>query len=115
MNNFTPRAQKVLENSRAEADRFNHGYIGTEHLLLGILALDGGPAVERLAERGVDADRVRLEVEKSVKSGGELKTLGHVPYTPRVKKVLASIYLLITVWNRVSTYTRTCLFPSTKQ
>lgn len=54
MNNFTPRAQEVLKLSRKEADRFNHGYIGTEHLLLGLIALGEGVAVNILRQAGLD-------------------------------------------------------------
>jgi len=89
MNNFTPRAQQVLQLSRQEADRFNHGYIGTEHLLLGLIALGQGLAVSVLRQMGLDLDTVRMEVEKAVGVGSDMKTVGNVPYTPRVKKVLA--------------------------
>ncbi len=89
MNNFTPRAQQVLQLARQEADRFNHGYIGTEHLLLGLIALGQGVAVTVLQRMGLDLETVRLEVEKAVGVGSDMKTIGNVPYTPRVKKVLA--------------------------
>ena len=89
MNNFTPRAQQVLQLARQEADRFNHGYIGTEHLLLGLIALGEGVAVTVLRRMGLDLETVRLEVEKAVGVGSDMKTVGNVPYTPRVKKVLA--------------------------
>ncbi len=89
MNNFTPRAQQVLQLARKEADRFNHGYVGTEHVLLGLIALGQGVAVNVLRKMGVELDTVRLEVEKAVGVGPETKTVGNVPFTPRVKKVLA--------------------------
>lgn len=89
MNNFTPRAQQVLQLARKEADRFNHGYVGTEHLLLGLIALGQGVAVNVLQQMGIDLESVRLEVEKAVGVGPETKTMGNVPFTPRVKKVLA--------------------------
>ncbi len=89
MNNFTPRAQQVLQLARKEADRFNHGYVGTEHLLLGLIALGQGVAVNVLQRMGIDLETVRLEVEKAVGVGPETKTMGNVPFTPRVKKVLA--------------------------
>ena len=89
MNNFTPRAQQVLQLARKEADRFNHGYIGTEHLLLGLIALGEGVAVTVLRRMGLDLETVRLAVEKAVGVGSDMKTVGNVPYTPRVKKVLA--------------------------
>jgi len=89
MNNFTPRAQQVLQLARQEAERFNHGYIGTEHLLLGLAALGQGVAVNVLQKMNIDLDTLRLEVEKAVGVGPETKTIGNVPFTPRVKKVLA--------------------------
>ena len=88
MNNFTPRAQQVLQLAKKEADRFNHGYVGTEHLLLGLIALGQGVAVNVLQRMGVDLENVRTEVEKAVGVGPDSKTVGNVPYTPRVKKVL---------------------------
>ena len=89
MNNFTPRAQQVLALSRKEADRFNHNYVGTEHLLLGLIKLGQGVAVNVLQKMGLDLETVRQEVEKQVGSGQENKMTGNIPYTPRVKKVLA--------------------------
>src|SRR5436853_2010716 len=89
MNNFTPRAQQVLALARKEADRFNHNYVGTEHLLLGLIKLGQGVAVNVLQKMGLDLETVRMEVEKQVGSGPETKMVGNVPYTPRVKKVLA--------------------------
>ena len=89
MNNFTPRAQQVLALARKEADRFNHNYVGTEHLLLGIIKLGHGVAVAVLTKMGLDLETVRMEVEKQVGTGPETKMVGNIPYTPRVKKVLA--------------------------
>src|SRR5213595_1176246 len=89
MNNFTPRAQQVLQLARKEADRFNHNYVGTEHLLLGLIKLGQGVAVNVLQKMGLDLETVRMEVEKQVGSGPETKMVGNVPYAPRVKKVLA--------------------------
>ncbi len=89
MNNFTPRAKQVLALARKEADRFNHNYVGTEHLLLGLIKLAQGVAVNVLQKMGLDLELVRLEVEKQVGTGPETKMAGNVPYTPRVRKVLA--------------------------
>ena len=89
MNNFTPRAQQVLHLARQEADRFNHGYVGTEHLLLGLIATEKGVAAIVLQSLGLNLEKVRLEVEKAVGVGPETKVLGNIPYTPRLKKVLA--------------------------
>ena len=88
MNNFTPRAQQVLALARKEADRFNHNYVGTEHVLLGLIKLGQGVAVNVLERMGLELDTVRSEVEKQVGSGPEQTTSSQIPYTPRVKKVL---------------------------
>jgi len=94
VNNFTPRAQQVLQLARREAERLNHGYVGTEHLLLGLVALGQGVAVEVLRKMGVDLERVRREVERLVGAGEPnlitgASSSGNIPFTPRVKKVLA--------------------------
>jgi ATP-dependent Clp protease ATP-binding subunit ClpC len=86
--NFTARAQRAIQLAAREADRFNHPYIGTEHLLLGLVALGEGVAVEVLEELDVSLDDVRIAVERMVGFGGETKTKGELPYTPRTKKVL---------------------------
>ena len=89
MSEFTPRAQQVLQLARKEAERFNHSYIGTEHLLLGLIALGEGVAVSVLERMNVDLETLRMEVEKAVGQGPETKTVGSLPMTPRAKKVLA--------------------------
>src|SRR5881628_114903 len=89
MNNFTPRAQQVLALARKEADRFNHNFVGTEHLLLGLIKLGQGVAVNVLQKLGLDLETVRMEVEKQVGTVPDQKMIGNIPYTPRVKKVLA--------------------------
>src|SRR6516162_7476846 len=89
MSNFTPRAQQVLALARKEADRFNHNFLGTEHLLLGLIKLGQGVAVNVLQKLGLDLETVRMEVEKQVGTGPDQKMIGNIPYTPRVKKVLA--------------------------
>ncbi len=89
MNNFTPRAQQVLALARKEADRFHHNYVGTEHILLGLIKLGQGVAVSVLQKMGLDLETVRNAVEKQVGMGAEMKVQGSIPYTPRVKKVLA--------------------------
>src|SRR5512141_503297 len=87
MNNFTPRAQQVLALARKEADRFNHNFVGTEHLLLGLIKLGQGVAVNVLQKMNLET--VRMQVEKEVGTGPDQKMIGNIPYTPRVKKVLA--------------------------
>src|SRR4029450_6825733 len=89
MNNFTPRAQQVLALARKEADRFNHNYVGTEHLLLALIKLGQRVAVHVLEKPGLDLETVRMEVEKQVGTGSDQQMMGNIPYTPRVKKVLA--------------------------
>src|SRR5947208_15831674 len=105
MNNFTPRAQQVLALARKEADRFNHNFVGTEHLLLGLIKLGQGVAVNVLQKIGLDLDTVRMEVEKLVGTGPDQKMIGNIPYTPRVKKVLALAAKEATA--RKDTYSRT--------
>ncbi|HVU27568.1 MAG TPA: ATP-dependent Clp protease ATP-binding subunit [Verrucomicrobiae bacterium] len=89
MSNFTPRAQQVLALARKEADRFNHNFLGTEHLLLGLIKLGQGVAVNVLQKMGLDLETVRMAVEKKTGTGPDQKMIGNIPYTPRVKKVLA--------------------------
>lgn len=89
MNNFTPRAQQVLALARKEADRFHHNYVGTEHILLGLINLGQGVAVNVLQRMGLSLDSVRGAVENQVPKGPETKPTGNIPYTPRVKKVLS--------------------------
>ncbi len=88
MNNFTPRAQQVFALARKEAGKFNHNYMGTEHVLLGLIKLGQGVAVNVLERMGLELDTVRQEVEKQVGSGPEKNVSSQIPYTPRVKKVL---------------------------
>ena len=89
MNNFTPRAQQVIALAKKEADRFNHNFVGTEHLLLGLIKLGQGVAVNVIQKMGLDLETVRLEVEKQVGVGPDQKLIGSVPFTPRVKKVIS--------------------------
>ena len=88
LTNFTPRAQQVLALARKEADRLNHNFLGTEHLLLGLIKLGQGVAVNVLAKLGLDLETVRKEVERQVGTGPDKKMSLGIPYTPRVKKVL---------------------------
>lgn len=88
MKNFTPRAKHVLVLAQKEAERFNHDYVGTEHLLLGLLALGEGVAVSVLKSLSLNLDKLRLEVEKHCGVGGPTKQKGIAPFTPRLKRVL---------------------------
>src|SRR6201995_2590196 len=89
MSNFTPRAQQVLALARKEADRFNHNCVGTEHLLLGLIKLGQGVAVNVLQKMGLDLETVRMEVEKQVGTGPDQKMIGNIQSTTSVTKVLA--------------------------
>ncbi|MCL1856152.1 MAG: ATP-dependent Clp protease ATP-binding subunit [Kiritimatiellaeota bacterium] len=86
--NFTERAKQAVANANREAMRYNHAFIGTEHLLLGIMGLEGGIACEILETLGVSSEAVRLGIEKLVGQGdGQTLVSGQLPFTPRVKKV----------------------------
>ena len=89
MNNFTPRSKQVLILAQQEAMRFNHDYVGTEHLLLGLIKLGQGVAVSVLKSIGLNLEKLRLEVEKLSGNSGNAKIQGELPYTPRLKKILA--------------------------
>jgi ATP-dependent Clp protease ATP-binding subunit ClpC len=90
---FTPKAIELLAASREEADRLHHNFVGTEHLLLGLIKLGSGTAFTVLVNMGVVLETVRLEIEKLVDPGPDQIKAGNIPgkfpYTPRVKKVLA--------------------------
>ncbi len=85
---FTDRARKVMALANQEAQRFNHEYIGTEHILLGLVKEGSGVGANVLKNLGVDLRKVRIEVEKLVKSGPEMVTMGKLPQTPRAKRVI---------------------------
>src|SRR5216117_4357920 len=85
---FTDRARKVMALANQAAQRFNHEYIGTEHILLGLVKEGSGVGANVLKNLDVDLRKVRLEVEKLVKSGPDMVTMGKLPQTPRAKKVI---------------------------
>jgi ATP-dependent Clp protease ATP-binding subunit ClpC len=85
---FTDRAKKVMNLARQEAQRFNHEYLGTEHILLGLVQEGSGVAANVLKNMGIDLAKIRSEVEKIVKTGPSMVTMGQLPFTPRAKKVL---------------------------
>ncbi len=85
---FTDRARKVMALANQEAQRFNHEYIGTEHILLGLVKEGSGVGANVLKNLDVDLRKVRLEVEKLVKAGPEVVMMGKLPQTPRAKKVI---------------------------
>lgn len=85
---FTDRARKVMALANQEAQRFNHEYIGTEHILLGLVKEGSGVGATVLKNLDVDIKKLRLEIEKLVKSGPDMVTMGKLPQTPRAKKVI---------------------------
>jgi ATP-dependent Clp protease ATP-binding subunit ClpC len=85
---FTDRARKVMQLANQEAQRFNHEYIGTEHILLGLVKEGSGVAANVLKNLDVDLRKIRMEVEKIVQSGPDMVTMGKLPQTPRAKKVI---------------------------
>jgi ATP-dependent Clp protease ATP-binding subunit ClpC len=85
---FTDRAKKVMNLARQEAQRFNHEYLGTEHILLGLVQEGSGVAANVLRNMNIDLAKIRTEVEKLVKTGPSMVTMGQLPFTPRAKKVL---------------------------
>ncbi len=85
---FTDRARKVMQLANQEAQRFNHEYIGTEHILLGLVKEGSGVATNVLKNLDIDLRKIRLEVEKIVQSGPDMVTMGKLPQTPRAKKVI---------------------------
>jgi len=87
-NRFTERARKVIILAKEEAKRFNHDYIGTEHILLGLIREGEGVAATVLEKMGVSLENIRLEVEKLVQPGPATQIIGDLPFTPRAKKAL---------------------------
>jgi ATP-dependent Clp protease ATP-binding subunit ClpC len=85
---FTDRARKVMALANQEAQRFNHDCIGTEHILLGLVKEGSGVGAQVLKNLDVDIKKLRLEIEKHVKSGPDMVTMGKLPQTPRAKKVI---------------------------
>jgi ATP-dependent Clp protease ATP-binding subunit ClpC len=85
---FTDRARKVMQLANQEAQRFNHEYIGTEHILLGLVKEGSGVAANVLKNLDIDLRKIRLEVEKIVQTGPDMVTMGKLPQTPRAKKVI---------------------------
>src|SRR5690348_8729075 len=87
---FTDRARKVMQLANQEAQRFNHEYIGTEHILLGLIAEGSGVAANVLKNLDIDLEKVRVEVVKIVQHGAAspYEIMGRLPHTPRTKKVI---------------------------
>ena len=85
---FTDRARKVMHLANQEAQRFNHEYVGTEHMLLGLIKEGSGVAANVLKNLEIDLRKIRNEVEKIVQAGPEMVTMGKLPQTPRAKKAI---------------------------
>src|SRR5208283_5269690 len=85
---FTDRARKVMALANQEAQRFNHEYIGTEHILLGLVKEGSGVGASVLKNLDIDLRKVRLEVEKLVKSGPHMVTMGKLPQSPGAKQAI---------------------------
>ena len=85
---FTDHAKETFKLARQEAQRFDHEYLGTEHILLGLVQERSGVAANVLKNMGIDLNKIRMEVEKTVKTGPSMVTMGELPFTPRAKKVL---------------------------
>ena len=85
---FTDQARKAVQLANQEAERFNHEYIGTEHILLGLVIEGSGVAANALENLDVDLRKIRIEVGEIVQSSPDLVTMGKVPPIPRAKKVI---------------------------
>src|SRR5947209_19084666 len=85
---FTDRARKVMQLANQEAQRFNHEYIGTEHILLGLVKEGSGTGAQVLRNLDIDLRKIRSEIGKIVQPGPEKVTMGKMPQTPRAKKVI---------------------------
>src|SRR5260370_41312153 len=87
---FTPRAREMFAFAQDEATRLNHNFIGTEHVLLGLLKLDRGVAAKVLTRQGVDLKKVRARIDEYVGHAPDVKILNPIPFTPRVKRILVT-------------------------
>ena len=85
---FTDRARKVMALARKEAQRFSHDFIGTEHILLGLVQEGSGVAANVFKNLDVDSGKIRAEIERQVQTGHAMVQMGQLPFTPRAKRVL---------------------------
>ncbi len=85
---FTDRARRVMKQANKEAQRLNHEYIGTEHILLGLVREGAGVGAKVLKKLEIDFERIREEVKRIVQRGPDMVIIGKPPQTPRAKKVL---------------------------
>src|SRR5215510_9919545 len=86
--NLTDEARRAMALARKEAVNYGHDFIGTEHVLLGVLAVEDSPAIRILANLGVDVARIRPEIEVRIQPGEKGQISGQIPFTPRAKNVL---------------------------
>ena len=91
--NFSDRLQDVIRLSREEAIRLGHDYIGTEHLLLGIIREGEGVAIRIFNNLGVDAQQIKKTIEDTIRQSGGTLTVGNIPLTKQAEKVLKITYL----------------------
>ncbi len=92
-NNFSHRVQMVIQYAREEAIRLNHDYIGSEHLLLGLIREGEGVAIEVLKNLGCDLDEIKKAIEDMIKATGDTMTIGNLPLTKRAEKILKMTYV----------------------
>jgi ATP-dependent Clp protease ATP-binding subunit ClpC len=87
---FTDRARRVMQLANAQAQRFGHEYIGTEHILLGLVQEGSGVAANVLKNLDIDLHKIRSELEQIIRptTGEPQATTGRLPHTPRAKKVI---------------------------
>jgi len=96
---FTDRARKVMQLANQEAQRFNHEYIGTEHVLLGLVKEGSGVASNVLKNLNIDLRNIRIEIEKVIQSGPDMVTMGKLPQTPRTKACIEKAIEIAREWN----------------
>ncbi len=92
-NNFSSRVQMVIQFARDEALRLGHDYIGTEHLLLGLIREGEGIAIEILQSLGVDLEEIKNAIEDAGRASGDTMTIGNIPFTKRAEKILKTAYM----------------------
>ncbi len=83
---FTDRFRKIMQFANQEAIRFNHDYVGTEHILIGLVREGNGVAAILLKKFAVELHKIRIEVETRIQSGPDMVTMGKLPQTPHAKK-----------------------------
>ena len=90
--NFSKRVQLIIKNAKEEAVRLRHSYVGSEHLLLGIIKDNNGKASSILASIGCDIMEMKAMIEDMAKPSGGTMTLGHLPLTRRAERILRTTF-----------------------